>query len=98
MTCFYIFSNMYFVSCLLDAWAMPAKSQVYMLGQTINFQVSALNLSHGGKLFINHCYATTSKDSKTSLKFTVIDNFGYVRMENRDSFGLHLIRTWLGGI
>ncbi|XP_029544582.1 uncharacterized protein LOC115146658 isoform X1 [Oncorhynchus nerka] len=74
-----------------DAWAMPAKSQVYMLGQTINFQVSALNLSHGGKLFINHCYATTSKDRKTSLKFTVIDNFGCMLESQKNPGGSQFV-------
>ncbi|CAB1330804.1 unnamed protein product, partial [Coregonus sp. 'balchen'] len=74
-----------------DAWAMPAKYQVYMLGQTINFQVSALHLPHGGKLFINHCYATTSKLSKTALKFTVIDNFGCMLESQKNPGGSQFV-------
>ncbi|XP_055718979.1 uncharacterized protein LOC129811578 [Salvelinus fontinalis] len=74
-----------------DTWAMPAKSQVYMLGQTINIQVSALHLPHGGKLFINYCYATTSKDSKTYLKFTVIDNFGCMLESQKNPGGSQFV-------
>ncbi|XP_029316750.1 zona pellucida sperm-binding protein 3 [Cottoperca gobio] len=58
-----------------DSWSRPAKSQVYQLGKTVNFQLSAPHLSTGGKLYINTCYASPSSGSK-SLKYTIIDNFG----------------------
>ncbi|XP_074516162.1 zona pellucida sperm-binding protein 3 [Sebastes fasciatus] len=59
-----------------DSWSRPAKSQVYQLGKTVNFQVSAPHLSTGGKLYINTCYATPSSGSEPSLKYTIIDKFG----------------------
>ncbi|XP_010877204.2 uncharacterized protein LOC105015621 isoform X2 [Esox lucius] len=74
-----------------DVWSMPAKSQVYILGQTVHFQVSALHLPHGGKLFINHCYATTSSDPKTSRKLTVIDNFGCMRESQKNVGGSEFV-------
>ncbi|KAF1387912.1 hypothetical protein PFLUV_G00084840 [Perca fluviatilis] len=60
-----------------DSWSTPAESQVYQLGKTVNFEVSAPNLSNGGKLYINTCHATPSSGSKSHiLKYTIIDNFG----------------------
>ncbi|XP_018545460.1 zona pellucida sperm-binding protein 3 [Lates calcarifer] len=59
-----------------DSWTIPAKSQVYQLGQTVHFQVSAMHLPSGGKLYISSCYATPSSGSKSSLKYTIIGNFG----------------------
>ncbi|XP_028251787.1 zona pellucida sperm-binding protein 3 [Parambassis ranga] len=58
-----------------DAWDRPAMSPVYQLGQTVNFQVSALHLPAGGKLYISSCSATP-RVSKSSLKYTIIDNSG----------------------
>lgn len=54
---------------------MHTEPQVYLLGQTMNIQVSALHLPPGLKLYIISCYATAS--SKSSLKYNIIDNFGY---------------------
>ncbi|KAL0969211.1 hypothetical protein UPYG_G00223930 [Umbra pygmaea] len=70
-----------------DEWFLPAKTQVYILGQTLHFQVSALHLPKGAKLFINQCYATTSNDPETSFKFNVIDNFGCMLESKRTSGG-----------
>ncbi|XP_007549221.1 zona pellucida sperm-binding protein 3 [Poecilia formosa] len=62
---------------LMDgSWRTPAKSQVYLLGQTVNIQVSAPHLPAGLKLYTNSCYAAPSSGSKSSLKYTLIDNFG----------------------
>ena len=61
---------------VVDSWTTPAQYQVYLLGQTVNFQVTALHLPHGSlKLFIRNCYATTT--SGTSATYNIIDNFGY---------------------
>ncbi|KAK1893693.1 Zona pellucida sperm-binding protein 3 [Dissostichus eleginoides] len=59
-----------------DLWSTPAQSRVYQLGKTINFQISAPHLSTGSKLYINSCYASPSSDSKPSLKYSIIGNFG----------------------
>ncbi|XP_033985226.1 uncharacterized protein si:ch211-67f13.7 [Trematomus bernacchii] len=59
-----------------DLWSTPAQSQVYQLGKTVNFQISAPHLSTGSKLYINSCYASPSSDSKSSLKYSIIGNFG----------------------
>ncbi|XP_062325875.1 zona pellucida sperm-binding protein 3 isoform X4 [Osmerus eperlanus] len=66
-----------------DSWTTPAQSQVYLLGQTVNFQVTALHLPHGSlKLFIRNCYATTT--SGTSATYTIIDNFGCMQESQRN--------------
>ncbi|XP_054894376.1 zona pellucida sperm-binding protein 3-like [Poeciliopsis prolifica] len=64
------------INLMDDSWRTPAKSQVYLLGQTVNIQVSAPHLPPGLKLYTNSCYATPSSGSKSSLKYTLIDNFG----------------------
>lgn len=61
---------------VVESWSRPARSQVYQLGNEIHFQVSAFHLPHGAKLYISSCYATPSHDSKSSHKYTIIDNFG----------------------
>ncbi|XP_027857267.1 zona pellucida sperm-binding protein 3 [Xiphophorus couchianus] len=64
------------INLMDDSWRTPAKSQVYLLGQTVNIQVSAPHLPPGLKLYTNSCYAAPSTGSKSSLKYTLIDNFG----------------------
>lgn len=59
-----------------DSWTAQTEPQVYLLGQTVNIQVSAPHLPPGLKLYIISCYAASS--SKSSLKYNIIDNFGYV--------------------
>ncbi|XP_068194562.1 zona pellucida sperm-binding protein 3 isoform X2 [Antennarius striatus] len=64
-----------------DSWRGPATSRVYKLGQTVNFQISAPHLPTGGKVYINRCYAG---GSKSSLNYTIIDNFGCMLDGKRD--------------
>lgn len=64
--------------------------QVYLLGQTVNIQVSAPYLLFGEKVYINSCYATPTS-SISSLKYTIIDNYGCV-FKKRSS---HLFRCVL---
>lgn len=63
---------------LTDSFTARAKPQVYLLGQTVNIQVSAPHLPPGWKLYINSCYAAPNA-SKSSLKYAIIDNLGYVK-------------------
>ncbi|XP_037550589.1 zona pellucida sperm-binding protein 3 [Nematolebias whitei] len=58
-----------------DSFTAHTKPQVYLLGQTVNIQVSAPHLPPGWKLYISSCYAAPSA-SKSSLKYTMIDNLG----------------------
>ncbi|XP_041668078.1 zona pellucida sperm-binding protein 3 [Cheilinus undulatus] len=67
-----------------DSWNGPSESQEYQLGKTINFQVSAPHIPMEGKLYINSCYATPSTGSKSTLKYTIIDNFGCMMDSKRD--------------
>ncbi|XP_067336217.1 zona pellucida sperm-binding protein 3-like isoform X2 [Channa argus] len=65
-----------------DLWSAIAESRVYHIGKPVNFQVSAPHLSNEGKLYISSCYAESSNGIISSLKYTIIDNFGYVRYSN----------------
>ncbi|XP_061599287.1 zona pellucida sperm-binding protein 3-like [Cololabis saira] len=67
-----------------DSWEEPAKTQSYLLGQTVNVQVSAPQLLSEEKLYINSCYATPSSGSKSSLKYTIIDNCGCMLDSKQD--------------
>ncbi|XP_068436631.1 zona pellucida sperm-binding protein 3-like [Clinocottus analis] len=64
------------VALMNDLWSRPVKSNVFQIGKTMNFQVSAPHISTGGKLYINTCYATPSSGSESPLKYAIIDNFG----------------------
>ncbi|XP_024128445.1 zona pellucida sperm-binding protein 3 [Oryzias melastigma] len=66
-----------------DSWKMPAKTQAYLLGQTVNLQVSAPHLLSGEKVYINSCYVTPT-GSKSSLKYTIIDNYGCMLDSKQD--------------
>ncbi|XP_072221950.1 zona pellucida sperm-binding protein 3-like [Leuresthes tenuis] len=61
---------------VLDYWRAPARTHEYLLGQTVNIQVSALHLPAGEKMYISRCYATPSSGPKSSLKYTIMGNFG----------------------
>ncbi|XP_062295767.1 zona pellucida sperm-binding protein 3-like [Scomber scombrus] len=76
--------NDFQIELMDDSWSRPAMSQVYQLGQTVNFQVTASQLPTGWKLYINTCYAAPSSGSKSSLKYTIIDNFGCMLDSKRD--------------
>ncbi|XP_015245397.1 PREDICTED: zona pellucida sperm-binding protein 3-like [Cyprinodon variegatus] len=64
------------INIMDDSWKTAEQSQVYLLGQIVNIQVSAPHLPPGLKLYINSCYAAPSSGSRFSLKYTFIDNFG----------------------
>ncbi|XP_032357078.1 zona pellucida sperm-binding protein 3 [Etheostoma spectabile] len=69
--------NDFQIELMDDSWRTPAKSLVYELGKTVNFQVSAPHLSTRGKLYIKTCYATPYSGLKSyTLKYTIIDDFG----------------------
>ncbi|KAM7376553.1 hypothetical protein PAMP_006279 [Pampus punctatissimus] len=76
--------NDFQIELMDDSWSEPAKSQVYQIGQMVNFQVSAPQLPSGEKLYINSCYVAPSSGSKSSLKYTIIDNFGCMVDSKRD--------------
>uniref|UniRef100_A0A8P4KR20 Zona pellucida sperm-binding protein 3 n=1 Tax=Dicentrarchus labrax TaxID=13489 RepID=A0A8P4KR20_DICLA len=76
--------NDFQIQLMDDSWSRPAKSKVYPLGKTVNFQVSALHLPTGVKLYINGCYATPSSGSTSSLKYTIIDNLGCMLDSKRE--------------
>jgi len=74
----YTFKEAVVCPLFTDTWTMPAKSQVYDLGQTVNVQVSASHLPPGGQVYTRSCFATPYNGSKPPLQYTLIDNFGYV--------------------
>ncbi|XP_028292978.1 zona pellucida sperm-binding protein 3 [Gouania willdenowi] len=77
-------SNDFEIKLMDESWSGPAKSQVYHLGQTVHLQVSAPQLPSEGTLYISSCIATPSSISKSSLKYTIIDNFGCILDSKRE--------------
>lgn len=65
-----------YLNLFSGSWSSPALSQVYHLGNKINFQVSAHHLSPGEKIYINSCYAKPSSGSQSPLKYTIVGHFG----------------------
>ncbi|CAL8286089.1 unnamed protein product [Lota lota] len=76
-----------------DTWNMPAKSQIYVLGQTVNLQVSASHLPSGGKVYISSCFATPYNGSTSALKYTLIDNFGCLLVSQKDPGGAQFVSS-----
>lgn len=76
----------------LDSWKIPVKTQSYLLGQSVNLQVSAPHLLADEKLYLNSCYAAPSK---SSLKYTIIDNYGYVDSRMFKKYEYSWICLWL---
>ncbi|XP_010790598.1 uncharacterized protein [Notothenia coriiceps] len=70
------YANDFKMELMDDLWSTPAQSRMYQLGKTVHFQISAPHLSTGSKLYINSCYASPSSDSKSSLRYIIIGNFG----------------------
>ncbi|XP_031598185.2 uncharacterized protein si:ch211-67f13.7 [Oreochromis aureus] len=66
----------YQITLMDDSWSRPVTTRVYQLGQKVHIQVSAPHLPAGGKLYISSCYAAPSNGSKSSPKYSIIDNFG----------------------
>ncbi|MBN3282207.1 ZP3 protein, partial [Polyodon spathula] len=67
------------VSCAplsLGAWTKGSLSNVYQLGQVINFQARGYPRKPGQKIFIHSCHATASPDSNSTPQYNVIDNYG----------------------
>ncbi|XP_074548419.1 uncharacterized protein LOC141806682 [Halichoeres trimaculatus] len=67
-----------------NSWSKPRGLQVYQLGRTVHFQVSAPSLPAKGKLYISSCYAAPSTGFQSSLKYIIIDNFGCMIDSKRD--------------
>ncbi|XP_034051159.1 zona pellucida protein C [Thalassophryne amazonica] len=59
-----------------DSWSGPVQFHVYQLGQTVNFQASVPHIPTRGRLYVKSCYASPSDSPDSSLKYTIIDNFG----------------------
>nr|XP_020470128.1 zona pellucida sperm-binding protein 3-like [Monopterus albus] len=74
-----------------DSWSKAATSRVYLLGQTVNLQVTYLPT--GEKLYISSCYATPSSYYKSSLKYTIIDNFGCM-LDSKSDPGASQFISW----
>ena len=84
------------LSSISDTWSMPAKSKIYLLGETVNLQVSASQLpSIFTKLYISSCFATPYHSSASPLKYALVDNSGYVLEMD---VGLHYVSSFCHGL
>ncbi|KAL4624119.1 zona pellucida sperm-binding protein 3-like isoform X1 [Arapaima gigas] len=62
---------------VMDAsWTAPQPHRVHLLQQQVNVQVSVLHLPPRGRLYVDHCYATSSAEPKSRPRHTLIQNFG----------------------
>lgn len=66
-------------ACAVDSWSSPVRSAVYLLGQNVNVQISTRHHYPGVKLFINSCYVATVNTLSQATKYSIIDNYGWVK-------------------
>lgn len=79
------------LACAVDSWSSPVRSAVYLLGQNVNVQISTRHHYPGVKLFINSCYVATVNSLSQATKYSIIDNYGWVKQNG--NFVEHLSDT-----
>lgn len=89
--CYLYWCYLYCVCLCLDSWSSPVRSAVYLLGQNVNVQISTRHHYPGVKLFINSCYVATVNTLSPATKYSIIDNYGWVK-QNANFVG-HLTDT-----
>ncbi|XP_066573428.1 zona pellucida sperm-binding protein 3 [Amia ocellicauda] len=58
------------------AWTAVSASDVYNLGQAVNFQLVATRLGPLEKVYVESCVATLTEDPTSKPSYTIIENFG----------------------
>uniref|UniRef100_W5M1L7 Zona pellucida sperm-binding protein 3 n=1 Tax=Lepisosteus oculatus TaxID=7918 RepID=W5M1L7_LEPOC len=59
-----------------DDWMAESDSNIFYVGESINFQASARRLAAGKKLYIKSCHAALSADPSSQSIYSVIQNYG----------------------
>lgn len=72
--------------CVLPGGGQPVPpDHWFYLGEPVFFVARAEVLLAGETLYVNSCYATSSKDPSSTPSVDIISNYGYVSSENPNS-------------
>ncbi|KAJ8333190.1 hypothetical protein SKAU_G00420860 [Synaphobranchus kaupii] len=74
----------YGIQTMNAEWTATSPSNIFFLGQKVHFQVYALSLPPGGKLYIDHCYLSLAQNPQASPEHPVIENYGCMVDSTRD--------------
>ncbi|XP_067252420.1 zona pellucida glycoprotein 3d tandem duplicate 1 [Chanodichthys erythropterus] len=64
------------ISVCNERWERLEENGSFVLGKPMYFEVSAAHTSMDERIFVDSCYATASKDPKSTPQHNVISNFG----------------------
>ncbi|XP_035265558.1 uncharacterized protein LOC118223304 isoform X1 [Anguilla anguilla] len=74
----------YGIQTMNEGWTSPSPSSVFLLGQRVHFQVFAVSLPAGGRLYVDRCHASTAPNPDASVKHPVIENYGCMVHSKRE--------------
>lgn len=62
----------------LERWENLGENETFMLGEPMYFEVSAAHVSKSVRIFVDSCYAASSKDPNSTPEHSIIHNYGLV--------------------
>ncbi|XP_055066959.2 zona pellucida glycoprotein 3d tandem duplicate 1 [Misgurnus anguillicaudatus] len=72
------------ISVCNERWEILGENESFMLGEPMYFEVSAARIFEEERVFVDSCYATSSKDPNSTPKHSVIHNYGCMEDSRRD--------------
>lgn len=67
-----------------ERWERLEENGSFVLGEPMYFEVCAPHTSKNERIFVDSCYATASKDPKSTPKHSVISNYGCMEDSKRE--------------
>ncbi|KAK7158129.1 hypothetical protein R3I93_009356 [Phoxinus phoxinus] len=71
------------ISVCNERWERLEENVSFVLGEPMYFEVSAAHMSKDERIFVDSCYATASKDPKSTPQHSVISNYGCMEDSRR---------------
>ncbi|XP_067305658.1 zona pellucida glycoprotein 3d tandem duplicate 1 [Pseudorasbora parva] len=71
------------ISVCNERWEELEENRSFVLGEPMYFEVSAAHTSKDERIFVDSCYATASKDPKSTPQHNVIYNYGCMEDSRR---------------
>ncbi|KAI7807123.1 zona pellucida glycoprotein 3d tandem duplicate 1 [Triplophysa rosa] len=81
------------ISVCNERWEKLRENESFMLGEPMYFEVSAAHVSKNVRIFVDSCYAASSKDPNSTPEHVIIHNYGCMEDSRRQgSFSRFLQR------
>ncbi|KAA0702805.1 hypothetical protein E1301_Tti016581 [Triplophysa tibetana] len=71
------------ISVCNERWENLGENESFMLGEPMYFEVSAAHVSKSVKIFVDSCYAASSKDPNSTPEHNIIHNYGCMEDSRR---------------